>query len=302
MIWFILAVLALIAAIVIAILRYQGASIAAFGAALLFGILSIIASVPAGYVGVVSTFGKVDENARDAGLYVKAPWSSVTQMSIQEQRYAFDTVAYSSDIQEAAVKGSVNYIIDKTAAVNLYRTVGVNYLEKLIAPRVVESLKDVFSHYRAEELISQRDSISKAICEKMNQELKTYGITIVGLQIEDIDYSDLFTSAIEAKQVATQEKLRAQTEQERVTMEKEAQLARDKAQAETDAEIKRINAQAEADRVKMLADAEAEANKKISESLTEDLIKYTQVSNWNGVMPTTVVNGNDITPLLSIGE
>ena len=302
MIWFILAVLALIAAIVIAILRYQGVSIAAFGAALLFGILSIIASVPAGHVGVVSTFGKVDENARDAGLYVKAPWSSVTQMSIQEQRYAFDTVAYSSDIQEAAVKGSVNYIIDKTAAVNLYRTVGVNYLEKLIAPRVVESLKDVFSHYRAEELISQRDSISKAICEKMNQELKVYGITIVGLQIEDIDYSDLFTSAIEAKQVATQEKLRAQTEQERVTMEKEAQLARDKAQAETDAEIKRINAQAEADRVKMLADAEAEANKKISESLTEDLIKYTQVSNWNGVMPTTVVNGNDTTPLLSIGE
>ena len=291
MIWFILAVLALIAAIVIAILRYQGASIAAFGAALLFGILSIIASVPAGHVGVVSTFGKVDENARDAGLYVKAPWSSVTQMSIQEQRYAFDTVAYSSDIQEAAVKGSVNYIIDKTAAVNLYRTVGVNYLEKLIAPRVVESLKDVFSHYRAEELISQRDSISKAICEKMNQELKTYGITIVGLQIEDIDYSDLFTSAIEAKQVATQEKLRAQTEQERVTMEKKAQLARDKAQAETDAEIKRINAQ-----------AEAEANKKISESLTEDLIKYTQVSNWNGVMPTTVVNSNDTTPLLSIGE
>lgn len=302
MIWFILAILALIAAIVIAILQYQGVSIAAFGVALLFGILSIIASVPAGHVGVVSTFGKVDENARDAGLYVKAPWSSVTQMSIQEQRYAFDTVAYSSDIQEAAVKGSVNYIIDKTAAVNLYRTVGVNYLEKLIAPRVVESLKDVFSHYRAEELISQRDSISKAICEKMNQELEVYGITIVGLQIEDIDYSDLFTSAIEAKQVATQEKLRAQTEQERITMEKEAQLARDKAQAETDAEIKRINAQAEADRVKMLADAEAEANKKISESLTEDLIKYTQVSNWNGVMPTTVVNGNDTTPLLSIGE
>ena len=302
MIWFILAILALIAAIVIAILQYQGTSIAAFGVALLFGILSIIASVPAGHVGVVSTFGKVDENARDAGLYVKAPWSSVTQMSIQEQRYAFDTVAYSSDIQEATVKGSVNYIIDKTAAVNLYRTVGVNYLEKLIAPRVVESLKDVFSHYRAEELISQRDSISKAICEKMNQELEVYGITIVGLQIEDIDYSDLFTSAIEAKQVATQEKLRAQTEQERITMEKEAQLARDKAQAETDAEIKRINAQAEADRVKMLADAEAEANKKISESLTEDLIKYTQVSNWNGVMPTTVVNGNDTTPLLSIGE
>ena len=169
MFWFILAVLALIVAIIIAILQYQGASIIAFGAAFLFGILSIIASVPAGHVGVVSTFGKVDENAREAGLYVKAPWSSVTQMSIQEQRYAFDTVAYSSDIQEAAVKGSVNYIIDKTAAVNLYRTVGVNYLEKLIAPRVAESLKDVFSHYRAEELISQRDVISKAICEKMNK-------------------------------------------------------------------------------------------------------------------------------------
>lgn len=181
MFWFILAVLALIAAIIIAILQYQGTSLIAFGAAFVFGILSIIASVPAGHVGVVSTFGKVDENAREAGLYVKAPWSSVTQMSIQEQRYAFDTVAYSSDIQEAAVKGSVNYIIDKTAAVNLYRTVGVNYLEKLIVPRVAESLKDVFSHYRAEELISQRDAISKAICGKMNKELEVYGITIVGL-------------------------------------------------------------------------------------------------------------------------
>ena len=44
------------------------------------------------------------------------------------------------------------------------------------------------------------------------------------------------------------------------------------------------------------------SNKKISESLTEDLIKYTQISNWNGVMPTTVVNGNDTMPLLSISE
>ena len=53
--------------------------------------------------------------------------------------------------------------------------------------------------------------------------------------------------------------------------------------------------------VQVKANAEAEANKKISASLTKDLINYTQVNAWDGKLP--VYNGGSSTsPIINFGE
>ena len=126
--------------------------------------------------------------------------------------------------------------------------------------------------------------------------MKRYGITIVSIAIEDIDFTDAFTTAVEAKQVAAQNKLTAETEQAQKTMEEEATARRAVIAANAEAEKAVIAANAELEVVKVQAEAalyagekEAEMNKRISESLTEPLIQYYWIKQWDGKLPTTVL-------------
>ena len=49
------------------------------------------------------------------------------------------------------------------------------------------------------------------------------------------------------------------------------------------------------------SEAEAEANKKIAESLTDNLIQFTQINTWNGQLPTYVSGGAaEALPVLSL--
>jgi regulator of protease activity HflC (stomatin/prohibitin superfamily) len=133
--------------------------------------------------------------------------------------------------------------------------------------------------------------------------LESFGITVMTIAIEDIDFTDSFTNAIEAKQVATQEKLRAQTVQEQATMETDAQAERQRISAQAEADVAKIQADAEAYALTTKAAAEAEANTQINASLTQALIDYVQANNWNGQLPTTFMGADSSTvPILDVTE
>ena len=74
-------------------------------------------------------------------------------------------------------------------------------------------------------------------------------------------------------------------------METQQQAERQRITAEAEAAVKKIEADAAAYATKVKAEAEAEANQKIAQSLTENLIRFTQVNNWNGQLPTYVSGG-----------
>ena len=175
---------------------------------------SAVTYIPTGYTGIITTFGKVHDSTLDAGISFKAPWDSVIRMDNREQRVKFELGAFSKDIQEVNIKGSVNLNIDKATAMNLYREVGTGYLEVLVAPRVQEDVKAITSKYTAEELIANRNTLSDSICEVLREDLAVNGVNVISIAIEDVDFTDAFTDAVEAKQVATQEAQRAKTQQE----------------------------------------------------------------------------------------
>ena len=104
-------------------------------------------SVPTGYVGMLTTFGRVENDVLGAGFHIKAPWQNVVCMNIQEQRSQFAIEAFSADIQQVNIVGSINFSIDQTVAAKLYREVGAQYADTLIVPRVYENTKAVFSRY-----------------------------------------------------------------------------------------------------------------------------------------------------------
>ncbi len=259
------------------------------------------ASVPTGYTGILTTFGKVENTTLESGFHFKSPFQKVVLMDNREQRETFDTLAFSSDIQQVSIEGSVNYNIDKATAMTLYKEVGTSYNTTLITPRLMETTKSVFSQYSAEDLVENRSNLSIKIKETLAAEMSKYGINIVAISIEDIDFSDAFTDAVEAKQVAEQTKLRVETEQSQQTSVAKAEAERNGIAAEAAANVAKINADADAYAVKVQAEAESEANAKIAASLTDSFIEYARIEKWDGSVPQ-VQAGDTMYPIVDLGD
>jgi len=273
-------------------------------AAVLIAILALTctASVPTGYTGIVTTFGRVEDMTLEAGLHLKSPFQSIVTMDNREQKTAFVTEAFSSDIQQVDVTGSINYAINKSTAMNLFKEVGTDYFNKLVSPRMLEITKGVFSKYTAENLVAYRQTLSEQIRDDLVTELAPYGINVISVSIENLDFTDAFTDAVEAKQVAAQKKLQAEIEQAQMTMETQQAAERQRISAEAKASVDKINADAEAYATRVRSEAEAEANKKIAESLTPELISFQGIRNWNGQLPVYSAGENGLTlPILNLG-
>ncbi len=258
--------------------------------------LSSFTVVGAGHTGVVSTFGQVSENVLQEGFHFKAPWQKVTKMDNRIVKLEVSTEAFSSDLQTVSVNLAVNYRVDTTKSYSIVKNVGTNYEDVLMTPAVNEVMKSIMASYTAEQSITNRNVISAALLEELNQKLSDSGIYVSDINIIDFDFSDVCVAAIEAKQVAEQEKLRAKIEQEQLTMEKESEAARRVIDAQAAAEVAKIEAEAAA----YAGEKEAAANEKIAESLTQPLIDYYKVQQWDGKLPT--VTGADTIIRLEDGE
>ena len=267
--------------------------------ALIICLLGNIKTVPTGNTGIVTTFGRVENVTLDAGIHFMAPWKKVIKMDNRTQKQSIEMACFSSDIQEVNVTYTVNYQINKANAQEIYRTIGTDYFDKIVMPKALEAVKSVFAKYTAEDLIASRSSLSKEIETILIEKLEAQNIQITATSIENIDFTDSYEAAIEAKQVATQEKQRAKTLQEQQTMEAQQAAERNRINADAEATVKKLNADAEAYAIKVRAEAEAEANLKISKSLTQELINYTQALRWDGKLPT--VSGGS-TPITNVTD
>ena len=245
--------------------------------------------VDTGYVGVVTTFGRIHENTLQSGFHVKHFFDRITQLNCRTQKGELELVAFSSDIQQTTLQVTVNFNVTPEVASNLFKTVGTSYVNTLIKPRILEDTKIVVAEYTAESLIENRERLSSEIASLLRDDLEPHGITVTAVSIENMDFTDAFESAVEAKQVATQQKLTAQTEEDKKTIQEKAQAERDKIKADADAYA-----------VKTRAEAEAEANKLVSASLTDELIRYNQALLWDGHLPTTYIGGEGAIPVVDI--
>ena len=267
---------------------------------------SMIKTVPTGYTGILTTFGKVEPNTVSAGVHVIAPWQKIVKLDNRTQKVSVETDTFSKDIQQVKVSLAVNFCIDYATAQELYKTVGVNYYESVVLPRILENVKAVVAEYSAENLVAKRGELSDEILTRLTDDAAAYGINIISISVEDIDFTDEFTDAVERKQVATQNKLAAETEQAQKTMEEQAAADRAVISAKAKAEQDVIAANAELEVTKIQAEAalyagekEAEMNKRIAESLTPNLVKYYYIKQWEGVLPKTVL-GEDNSFMISL--
>lgn len=245
---------------------------------------SMATVVPAGHSGVVVTLGSVSETVLDEGMHFKLPFvQQVVLMNNKIQKTEVESNSVSRDLQTVSSGVAINYHITKDASADIYQNIGEQYADTVLQPAIQEAVKAVTAQYTAEELITKRSAVGDEIGETLSGKVSDYGILIDKFNIVNFDFSAEFNAAIEQKQVAEQNKLRAETEKEQQIIE-----------AEAAAQQKIIAADAEAEATLKKAEAEAEANEKINASLSDNVLRYQQIEKWNGQYPNVVSSDSSI--------
>ena len=232
--------------------------------------------VAAGEVGVVRTFGSIT-GQRGEGLQLTAPWQTLQKWDIKLRAVLPDSKcgdgeekcldSFSSESQDVFIRATVLLRVDAQDVQDLARTVGQQYDEKLVLPRLHQIVKDTTVQYRSVDIAPHREEIRQAIRERLARELAEASIAVEDVLLTNIDFRPDFKAAIEAKVAAEQNALAEQNK-----------VAISEAQARQRAAV----AQGIANALRIEAEGQAAANRLINESLTPLLVQFQAVQKLAG--------------------
>lgn len=312
MINFILVIIGLAVLIIGAIIAFNKesgirvvASVILGAAIALFGMSFVI--IPSGYTGVKTTFGQIAEETLPNGFNWKTPFIEFIEIVNNKQQDAGfaqkDSKIWGETSEKVPVymaDVTVTYQIDNEKSAWIYANVS-DYKSQLISDAMVASaLKDAAVQFTAEQ-VTVRSNIEPAAQKELQESLDNkYGqnvVHILKVVINNMDFEDSYNEAINQKNLASKQ-AEAQAIQNQIEIDKatkDAETQRIAAEAQATAET--AKAQGEADAIRIKAEAEAEANRKLSESLTDNVLRNKLYDKWNGELPKV---SNDSAPLVSI--
>ena len=200
--------------------------------------------------------GSVNEGVLQEGIHFKVPFvQNVVKIDNRIQKLEVNTEAFSKDLQSVKTVLAINYRVDTAKSYSIYKNIGADYENVLVVPAVNEVLKAITSQYTAEESVTNRVLISDGLVKGLNEKLNDLGLYITDVNIIDFDFSEAFITAIEEKQVAQQQLLKAETEKQTAI----------------------TNAQASAEAAKIKAEGDAKANKLLNDSLTDKVLENKKI-------------------------
>lgn len=270
----------------------SGLAVAVVAIAVVVLVTGSIRIVDAGNRGVLLNFGAVDvSTSLEEGIHFVVPVrDEVVQMEVRTQKIIEDTISASKDLQEVRTQVALNYHLDPENVQILYRTVGLDYANRIIIPAIQESVKQIAARFDAEELITKRETVKNEIEEQIGTRLAAYNIAVDTISITEFQFSDEFVKAVEAKVAAQQRALQAQNELHRIEIE--AQQAEARAVGEQQASVARAEGIRQANVLR--AQGEAQAITTIDQELRESpsYLAWLKAQKWNGQLPL-VVSGSE---------
>ncbi|WP_147534614.1 prohibitin family protein [Bacillus marasmi] len=193
-----------------------------------------VTTVESGHRGVLLQLGEVKSKVLDEGLHFKLPFiQSVQVIEVRVQKEESSQTAASKDLQTVTATVAVNYSVDPNAVNKLYQELGMDYKGRIIDPAIAEALKAVTAQYTAEELISKRPEVSAKVKDMLEEKLTKYFMKLEEINIKEFAFSEEFNKAIEQKQTAEQNALKASRDLERIKIEAEQQITQAQAEAES---------------------------------------------------------------------
>ena len=213
---------------------------------------SMFKVINAGQVGVKALFGKVSNDVLYSGLNIINPLVEVTTFDVKTQNYTMSGVhdegaqsgddairVLSGDGLEVIIDLSVLFKVKPSAAPEILRTIGTDYLDKIVRPISRTAIRDNAVAYDAVALYSsKRDEFQNKIFQTINKSFTNRGLELEQLLVRNITLPASVKTTIESK-------INAEQDAQKMTfvLQKERQ----------EAERKRVEAQGIADYQRILS-------------------------------------------------
>jgi regulator of protease activity HflC (stomatin/prohibitin superfamily) len=233
--------------------KYSGIiRIAAIGLIVIGASTSMFKVIDAGQVGVKTLFGKVDNDVLYSGLNIINPLVEVTTFDAKTQNYTMSGIhdegaktgddairVLSGDGLEVIIDLSVLFKVKASSAPEILRTIGTDYLDKIVRPVSRTAIRDNAVAYDAVSLYSlKREEFQNKIFQTINKSFAKRGLELEQLLVRNITLPASVKTTIESK-------INAEQDAQKMTfvLQKEKQ----------EAERKRVEAQGIADYQRILS-------------------------------------------------
>lgn len=293
MIWFVLAILALVAFIGAVAYAAKGGSeefgkgpavVGAVVALLATGVLSFFAFTYGQTVGqakvVLNPGGTIARQDVTPGFSPRLPWQNTSTWDLFSQTLTFagnrddGAPEYTGgqingyEITSSVARGAqtnldvqVVYSLDGDKVEELYRQFRSQerFTKQVVEPKVLAVIRTVPTSYTPVEFRGEkRGEATDRILDGLNKALNSYGISVSQVNLQSIRYTESVEDSIKAVEVAQQGEAEQQAKLRAATVE---------------AQQKVVQAQATADAARIAAQGQADANATLAASLTPQVLQ-----------------------------
>jgi regulator of protease activity HflC (stomatin/prohibitin superfamily) len=239
--------------------------------AVLIAFMQVWTVIPAGHVGVIDFFGNVSDQTLMPGVNFVNPLANVVKFDARTQEIKEVMTVPSKEGLTIELEISLLYSLSFENANKIYKSVGEDYVDKILVPQFRSVVRGVTASYEARALYTaEREQLGKKIEAELSGLVKPRGITIEAAPLRQLTLPARLTESIEEKLKAEQESQRMQFVLLRETQE---------------AERKRIEA-------KGISDFQDIVSKGISD----------QLLRWKGIEATEKLASSNNTKIVVIGS
>lgn len=250
---------------------------ACIAVAVLVMLVSSIRIMDATEVGVVKRFGQVNHTISGGLNFVNPISDTVEIMDLRVHVREASFASYTKDAQPVVASIEYQYEPYADKAMSIVTQYGsYEILETKLGAAVEERAKIVFARYSAMPLLEARSTLSSQVEDEVRELENLFPVHFTQVIVKDIDFSDAFEAAVEAKMQAEQNALRAENEKkEAVTRAEQAR------------EVAVINAEA------AVAAAEGEARaleitRAALENMPSTWVAQQYLEKWDGKLPQLI--------------
>ena len=226
---------------------------------------SLYQKIPAGYVGVATLFGEVQDSPYEEGLHIPVnPFYEWYFCDVRQKSHLEEANVPSQDQLQTKIQVSVQFQLSGKNAPKILQETGqaADVLRVHIVPKLRSLLREQGKTIkRAEDFFLEetQQNMQTSLLEGLKDYLIPKGVDVGAVLIRDISLPPFIIKAIESKKEREQEVEKQKAELERFRTEQQQKVALAKAESEAAAE--------QALKKRVLADAQAYEIEKINSAI-----------------------------------